>query len=200
MTGPYTPYKRDRVAVVYRASAGYCTLCGFMYHNGYFLSLTEWHLFLDNYLNWDDVNCIICVKSKRQKRIFFTNVMNPSCKTKEPFKEQVFISAVASKWAIDEAETLQTLACFLHACITLRNLHGKPCSLCINFSMTPSDLCALCIQFSTAAGSHCYTEENVMSSANRVFHVKQHIDLYIKSSFTEHLQEAYGLRKGVSDK
>lgn len=42
--------------------------------------------------------------------------------------------------------------------------------------------------------------ENVMSSANRVFHVKQHTDLYTKSSFTEHLQEAYGLRKGLSEK
>lgn len=146
------------------------------------------------------------MKSKRQKRKFFTSIWKmftrclPSYKTKELFKEQVFISAVASKWAIDEVETLQILACFLHPCITLRNLHGKPCCLCINFSMTRSDLCALCIQFSTAAGSHCYTEENVMSSANRVFHVKQHIDLYVKSSFTEHLQEAYGLRKGVSEK
>lgn len=30
--------------------------------------------------------------------------------------------------------------------------------------------------------------------------MKQHNDLYTKSSFTEHLQEAYGLRKGLSEK
>lgn len=105
-------------------------------------------------------------KQQAEKDIFPKHVMNPSSKTKELFKDQVFISVVASKWAIDEIKALQTLACFLHPCITLRNLHGKPCSLCINFSMTPSDLCALCIQFSTAAGSHCYTQK--MSWAQQI--------------------------------
>lgn len=129
---------------------------------------------------------LIVQKIKIQREILFPkHVMNPSCKTKELYKVQVFIPGVALKRTMTEVEALQTLACFLHPYKTLRILYGKPCSQCINFSTTPSNLCALCIQFSTAAGSQCYTQkmswaqqiEFSMWSSSTVIYTRSHHSL-----------------------
>lgn len=94
--------------------------------------------------------------------MFQTHPVKLGCCTKPRSSSQLLLQDKRClKWRL-----VQTLACSPHPHKTLRNLHGKPCSLRINFSMTPSNLCALCIQFSTAAGSHCYAQK--MSWAQQI--------------------------------
>lgn len=147
--------------MVYRVSDVFPTVFWFTYHGGNFLPAPSMMFFFFKIVLIEIMLIALIVqKIKIQREILFPkHVMNPSCKTKELYKVQVFIPGVALKRTMTEVEALQTLACFLHPYKTLRILYGKPCSQCINFSTTPSNLCALCIQFSTAAGSQCYTQK-----------------------------------------